>query len=459
MAALSTLTPEHRAVVVLRYVLEYTPGEIARALDLPARDGQLPPAPGAGCAQGASGRGGLRGERPARDDRAPGADRGARTRRGRRGGARVDDGARRLPGSPRSRSCALTAPGGARAGRGGPDRRHRALARGGHGQADHQPGALDTAHLARSGTVAARAGQAPGLQCPGDLGRLRQRLGEAPGRVDAGELVPAREVPGRGLCAARWPRSIPPERSPGGCPSAAVGDPRWYSPSGYRVAYRSGADLREVAGDGRGDHLLATQVAPVAPAWRPGHDFQVAYVTRRGAVVVRGGDTGVTVWRSGPHPGRPLALSWSPYGTRLVLVTSAGAWLSLPGQAPPLHIRLPVRGPVLDARASPDGRWLALVRGTPTSGHPGAATTSAAPDRRPDRAGAPGPHGPVGDRRQPADLGAGLAVAARDLVGRRPVVVRPRRPVGPGSSPSPGWRPSSASAPGHCGLEGWCCAR
>jgi RNA polymerase sigma-70 factor (ECF subfamily) len=35
MAALSTLTPEHRAVVVLRYVLEYTPGEIARALDLP----------------------------------------------------------------------------------------------------------------------------------------------------------------------------------------------------------------------------------------------------------------------------------------------------------------------------------------------------------------------------------------------------------------------------------------
>jgi RNA polymerase sigma-70 factor (ECF subfamily) len=35
MAALSSLSPEHRAVVVLRYVLEYTPGEIARALDLP----------------------------------------------------------------------------------------------------------------------------------------------------------------------------------------------------------------------------------------------------------------------------------------------------------------------------------------------------------------------------------------------------------------------------------------
>jgi RNA polymerase sigma-70 factor, ECF subfamily len=34
-ARLSGLSPEHRAVVVLRYVLEYTPGEIARALELP----------------------------------------------------------------------------------------------------------------------------------------------------------------------------------------------------------------------------------------------------------------------------------------------------------------------------------------------------------------------------------------------------------------------------------------
>jgi RNA polymerase sigma-70 factor (ECF subfamily) len=35
LAALATLTPEHRAVLVLRYVLEFTPGEIARALELP----------------------------------------------------------------------------------------------------------------------------------------------------------------------------------------------------------------------------------------------------------------------------------------------------------------------------------------------------------------------------------------------------------------------------------------
>jgi RNA polymerase sigma-70 factor, ECF subfamily len=33
--ALATLSPDHRAVIVLRYLLEYTPGEIARVLDLP----------------------------------------------------------------------------------------------------------------------------------------------------------------------------------------------------------------------------------------------------------------------------------------------------------------------------------------------------------------------------------------------------------------------------------------
>ena len=32
---IADLSPEHRAVIVLRYVLEYTPGEIAKVLDLP----------------------------------------------------------------------------------------------------------------------------------------------------------------------------------------------------------------------------------------------------------------------------------------------------------------------------------------------------------------------------------------------------------------------------------------
>jgi RNA polymerase sigma-70 factor (ECF subfamily) len=35
LAGLARLSPEHRAVIVLRYLLEFTPGEIAEALDLP----------------------------------------------------------------------------------------------------------------------------------------------------------------------------------------------------------------------------------------------------------------------------------------------------------------------------------------------------------------------------------------------------------------------------------------
>jgi RNA polymerase sigma-70 factor (ECF subfamily) len=35
LAALARLAPEHRAVIVMRYLLEFTPGEIAEALGLP----------------------------------------------------------------------------------------------------------------------------------------------------------------------------------------------------------------------------------------------------------------------------------------------------------------------------------------------------------------------------------------------------------------------------------------
>ena len=35
LGRIAELPPEHRAVVVLRYVLEYTPGEIAELLDMP----------------------------------------------------------------------------------------------------------------------------------------------------------------------------------------------------------------------------------------------------------------------------------------------------------------------------------------------------------------------------------------------------------------------------------------
>ena len=223
--------------------------------------------------------------------------------------------------------------------------------------------ALSAPHIApATGLSLPAAGQAAGVRRARHMGRLDQRRRPSPRPLDAGDWSP------RGQYVAVASAAIGGGRRPTGAVAwrlsvGGVSDPRWYVPSGYRVAYRVGGNLRELAGDGRGDHLVATGVAPIAPAWRPGHDFQLAYVTRGGAIVVRDGDTGARVWRSRPHPGRPVALSWSPDGSRLSLVTSVGAWLLLPGQSPPLSVRLPVRGPLLAAAASPDGRRLALVRG------------------------------------------------------------------------------------------------
>jgi hypothetical protein len=147
-----------------------------------------------------------------------------------------------------------------------------------------------------------------------------------------------------------------------------VADPRWYSPSGFRVAYLSARDLRVVAGDGSGDRLLATGVAAVAPAWRPGHPFQLAYVSAGGGIVVRDADSGQKIWAGSAPLGQALDLSWSPAGTRLLLVTSTGAWIYTPDHPRPTPLPLPAQGPVRAAAASPDGRWLALMRGGGTAG-------------------------------------------------------------------------------------------
>ena len=56
-------------------------------------------------------------------------------------------------------------------------------------------------------------------------------------------------------------------------------DPRWTGTAvDTRIAYRSGGDLRVIAGDGSGasDHVIARDVAPVAPAWRPVADSKLA---------------------------------------------------------------------------------------------------------------------------------------------------------------------------------------
>ncbi len=143
----------------------------------------------------------------------------------------------------------------------------------------------------------------------------------------------------------------------------AVSDPSWYSPSGYRVAYLSAGTLRVLAGDGTGDRLLATGVAHVAPAWRPGGaggPYELAYVTARGRVVVRNGDTGRIVWSTAPGP-RPFELMWSDNGGRLLVLSRRQARTYAAGGAVTSTMMLPAAAS--DGALSPDGRSLALVLG------------------------------------------------------------------------------------------------
>jgi hypothetical protein len=140
----------------------------------------------------------------------------------------------------------------------------------------------------------------------------------------------------------------------------AVADPRWYSPNGFRLLYLSGHQLRIVAGDGTGDHLLATRVAPVAPAWRPDHPYQVAYVDGQGRLVVRDGDTGRLIWQVPAEAARTL--DWSANGSRLLVLTRTSARIY--GQTGRMIAGLttPAGAPLVAGSLSPDGDRLGLVR-------------------------------------------------------------------------------------------------
>jgi dipeptidyl aminopeptidase/acylaminoacyl peptidase len=140
-----------------------------------------------------------------------------------------------------------------------------------------------------------------------------------------------------------------------------VSDPRWFSPSGYRVAYLSAGTLRVIAGDGTGDHLLATRVADLAPAWRPGYSFQLAYVSTDNRLVVRDGDTGQLIWTRALGA-QPRELLWSGDGSRLVVVSahSVRTYAGSGGRPTILHVP---GAPAGGAALSPDGKQVALVLG------------------------------------------------------------------------------------------------
>jgi WD40-like Beta Propeller Repeat len=155
-----------------------------------------------------------------------------------------------------------------------------------------------------------------------------------------------------------------------------VRDPRWAGSSAdTRIAYLSGDDLRVIAGDGtpETDHLIAHDVAPVAPVWRPlGYSklgapmFVLSYVDRAGQVRTVDAETGVRLPTShldlqrlsAPTTGGEL----SPDGRSVARIKSArngGDQLSLTrdGDA---EILFRAGGRLTGPSWSPDGRWLLI---------------------------------------------------------------------------------------------------
>lgn len=141
-----------------------------------------------------------------------------------------------------------------------------------------------------------------------------------------------------------------------------VSDPRWYSPSGYRIAYLSGRELRVVAGDSTGDHLLARAVMPVAPAWRPESAYELAYSPRAAVVAIRAADTGRLLWTA-RAPGPVRKLQWSADGGVLLVQAAHGLRLFAADGRPLGTLMASAGAPVRDAALSPDGRTVAIVRG------------------------------------------------------------------------------------------------
>jgi hypothetical protein len=142
---------------------------------------------------------------------------------------------------------------------------------------------------------------------------------------------------------------------------AAVADPRWYAPTGYRIAYLSGTTLRVVVGDGTGDRALAGHVARVAPAWRGGSPYELAYMTAGGRLVVRDADTGRVAWTQ-RITGHVRLLEWTSDGSRLIVLTDHAAEIRDAGGRLVARTDLSLYGPIDSGALSPDGKSLALVR-------------------------------------------------------------------------------------------------
>ncbi len=135
------------------------------------------------------------------------------------------------------------------------------------------------------------------------------------------------------------------------------GKARWNGPDGYRIAYLEGIQLRVIDGDGTADRRIATHVASVAPAWKPGGGHVVAYAASGGEVVAVRADSGRRVLGS-DGPGGVLFLQWT--GGRL-LVTRTGRLQLLDRSGRPTWTWTAPPGTTIGSAAARGGRVAVVI--------------------------------------------------------------------------------------------------
>ena len=359
-AALADLSPEHRALVILRYLLEYTPGEIVDDARPPPRHRQLAAAAGARSPLPAA-RGGIMREARLReallDARVPDAagaeERASRLVRAAYAASPPALRPRRRRGARRGLQAALAV--GLLA---------VAISPAGAAVRDWVDDAVDSPRepelpaltsLPAPGALLVDSSRGPWIVREDGSRRLLGDYSQS-AWSPRGLFVAATE-PGQLLALdplgeVRWTVSRP----------GPVADPAW-SADGYRVAYLNGATLRVVAGDGTGDEGVARPVAPVAPAWRPDHDHVLAFAGPDGRLWAVDADDGARYFVTPPGP-VPTRLAWSSDGSRL-LVVEPGALRVLDRDGESLWTRpAPAGMEYRDATLVPGGDRVAAVLGS-----------------------------------------------------------------------------------------------
>ena len=157
----------------------------------------------------------------------------------------------------------------------------------------------------------------------------------------------------------RWTRPAP----------GRVSVPRW-SPDGYRVAYRSGSELRVATGDNADDWRIARGTASTPPAWKPLAEpaKQVLAFAAGGHVRVVQVDSGDELGRTPAQP-TPREIWWADGGRRLVTVGSRAVRIHGSRGRLLRTVDLPPGSKAVGSAVPPRGRRLAVIatRGSSSS--------------------------------------------------------------------------------------------